>query len=151
MPTIHPSPWLAKENLEEFLAGLQDFVESRKEEGRQDEITLRDYLQEVSLLTDLDSDGNGEERRKVTLMTVHSAKGLEFPTVFVVGLRREYLPFPHEYQFQARTSKKSAACSTWPSRAPKSIAISLMPRAVGAMDTWSSVRPAVSSAILIPP
>ena len=80
--------------VEEFLAGLQDFVESRKEEGRLDEITLRDYLQEVSLLTDLDSDGNEEERRKVTLMTVHSAKGLEFPTVFVVGLEENIFPSP---------------------------------------------------------
>lgn len=87
-----PESVARQENLEEFLAGLQDFVESRKEEGRLDEITLRDYLQEVSLLTDLDSDGNEEERRKVTLMTVHSAKGLEFPTVFVVGLEENIFP-----------------------------------------------------------
>ena len=89
-----PEAVARQENLEEFLAGLQDFVESRKEEGRLDEITLRDYLQEVSLLTDLDSDGNEEERRKVTLMTVHSAKGLEFPTVFVVGLEENIFPSP---------------------------------------------------------
>ena len=89
-----PEAVARQENLEEFLAGLQDFVESRKEEDRLDEITLRDYLQEVSLLTDLDSDGNEEERRKVTLMTVHSAKGLEFPTVFVVGLEENIFPSP---------------------------------------------------------
>lgn len=89
-----PEAVARQENLEEFLAGLQDFVESRKEEGRLDEITLRDYLQEVSLLTDLDSDGNEEERRKVTLMTVHSAKGLEFSTVFVVGLEENIFPSP---------------------------------------------------------
>ena len=89
-----PEAVARQENLEEFLAGLQDFVESRKEEGRQDEITLRDYLQEVSLLTDLDSDGNEDESRKVTLMTVHSAKGLEFPTVFVVGLEENIFPSP---------------------------------------------------------
>ena len=89
-----PEAVARQENLEEFLAGLQDFVESRKEEGRLDEITLRDYLQEVSLLTDLDSDGNEEELRKVTLMTVHSAKGLEFPTVFVVGLEENIFPSP---------------------------------------------------------
>ena len=89
-----PEAVARQENLEEFLAGLQDFVESRKEEGRLDEITLRDYLQEVSLLTDLDSDGNEEERRKVTLMTVHSAKGLEFPTVFFVGLEENLFPSP---------------------------------------------------------
>ena len=86
----NPEDISRQENLEEFL----DFVESRKEEGRLDEITLRDYLQEVSLLTDLDSDGNEEERRKVTLMTVHSAKGLEFPTVFVVGLEENIFPSP---------------------------------------------------------
>ena len=115
-----PEAVARQENLEEFLAGLQDFVESRKEEGRLDEITLRDYLQEVSLLTDLDSDGNEEERRKVTLMTVHSAKGLEFPTVFVVGLEENIFPSPLstnskrelEEQFQARTRRRapSALC-----------------------------------------
>ena len=83
-----------QENLDEFLAGLQDFVESRREEGLENEISLRDYLQEVSLLTDLDSDGNEDEQRKVTLMTVHSAKGLEFPTVFVVGLEENIFPSP---------------------------------------------------------
>ena len=81
-----------QENLEEFLAGLQDFVEIRREEGRENETSLRDYLQEVSLMTDLDSDGNDKETRKVSLMTVHSAKGLEFPTVFVVGLEENIFP-----------------------------------------------------------
>ena len=83
-----------QENLEEFLAGLQDFVEIRREEGRENETALRDYLQEVSLMTDLDSDGNDKETRKVSLMTVHSAKGLEFPTVFVVGLEENIFPSP---------------------------------------------------------
>ena len=83
-----------QENLEEFLAGLQDFVEIRREEGRENETSLRDYLQEVSLMTDLDSDGNDKETRKVSLMTVHSAKGLEFPTVFVVGLEENIFPSP---------------------------------------------------------
>ena len=83
-----------QENLEEFLAGLQDFVEIRREEGRENETSLRDYLQEVSLMTDLDSDGNDRETRKVSLMTVHSAKGLEFPTVFVVGLEENIFPSP---------------------------------------------------------
>ena len=83
-----------QENLEEFLAGLQDFVESRREEGREEETSLRDYLQEVSLMTDLDSDGNEGENHKVSLMTVHSAKGLEFSTVFVVGLEENIFPSP---------------------------------------------------------
>ena len=81
-----------QENLEEFLSGLQDFVESRHEEG-DDHIMLVDYLQEVSLLSDLDSD-DGEESSRVTMMTIHSAKGLEFPTVFVVGLEENIFPSP---------------------------------------------------------
>jgi DNA helicase-2/ATP-dependent DNA helicase PcrA len=72
---------------------MQDFVESRKEEGRGDETSLGAFLQEVALLTDLDSEGD-EEQPKVTLMTIHSAKGLEFPTVFVVGLEENIFPSP---------------------------------------------------------
>jgi len=80
-----------QENLEEFLAGMQDFVESRKEEGRMNEVLLTDFLQEVSLLTDVESDDNAEQG-KVSLMTVHSAKGLEFPVVFIVGLEENIFP-----------------------------------------------------------
>lgn len=82
-----------QENLEEFLSGMQDFVQGRKEEGREQEVSLTDFLQEVSLLTDLDSEGEDDAHR-VTLMTVHSAKGLEFPTVFVVGLEENIFPSP---------------------------------------------------------
>ena len=82
-----------QENLEEFLSGMQDFVESRKEEDMGDQIYLPDFLQEVALLTDLDSD-TGDENDKVVLMTIHSAKGLEFPTVFVVGLEENIFPSP---------------------------------------------------------
>ena len=82
-----------QENLEEFLSGMQDFVESRKEEDMGDQIYLSDFLQEVALLTDLDSD-DGDSNDKVTLMTIHSAKGLEFPTVFVVGLEENIFPSP---------------------------------------------------------
>jgi DNA helicase-2/ATP-dependent DNA helicase PcrA len=82
-----------QENLEEFLSGMQDFVESRREEDMGDQIALTDFLQEVALLTDLDSD-DGDENDKVTLMTIHSAKGLEFPTVFVVGLEENIFPSP---------------------------------------------------------
>ena len=82
-----------QENLEEFLGSMQDFVESRKEEGMEENISLGDFLQEVALLTDLDSDDNAEQP-KVSLMTVHSAKGLEFPTVFVVGLEENIFPSP---------------------------------------------------------
>ena len=91
--STNPEDLSRQENLEEFLGGMQDFVESRKEEGREDEIGLSDFLQEVALLTDLDSDGD-EEKSKVVLMTIHAAKGLEFPTVFVVGLEENIFPSP---------------------------------------------------------
>jgi len=89
----NPEDLSRQENLEEFLGGMQDFVESRREEGREEELGLSDFLQEVALLTDLDSEGD-EEQPKVTLMTIHSAKGLEFPTVFVVGLEENIFPSP---------------------------------------------------------
>ena len=89
----NPEDISRQENLEEFLSGLQDFVESRREEDMGDQVFLPDFLQEVALLTDLDSD-NGDENDKVTLMTIHSAKGLEFPTVFVVGLEENIFPSP---------------------------------------------------------
>ena len=89
----NPEDISRQENLEEFLNGLQDFVESRREEDMGDQVYLTDFLQEVALLTDLDSD-NGDENDKVTLMTIHSAKGLEFPTVFVVGLEENIFPSP---------------------------------------------------------
>ena len=89
----NPEDISRQENLEEFLSGMQDFVESRREEDMGDQVYLPDFLQEVALLTDLDSD-NGDENDKVTLMTIHSAKGLEFPTVFVVGLEENIFPSP---------------------------------------------------------
>ena len=89
----NPEDISRQENLEEFLSGMQDFVESRKEEDMGDEVYLPDFLQEVALLTDLDSD-EGDSNDKVTLMTIHSAKGLEFPTVFVVGLEENIFPSP---------------------------------------------------------
>ena len=82
-----------QENLEEFLSGMSAFVEERREEGMFDELFLQDYLQDVALLTDADSDGDKDEPR-VSLMTVHAAKGLEFPTVFVVGLEENIFPSP---------------------------------------------------------
>lgn len=89
----NPEDISRQENLEEFLSGMQDFVESRREEDMADEIYLSDFLQEVALLTDLDSE-EGDENDKVTLMTIHSAKGLEFLTVFVVGLEENIFPSP---------------------------------------------------------
>ena len=82
-----------QENLEEFLSGMSAFVEERREEGRMDEALLTDYLQDVALLTDADSEGAKDEPR-VSLMTVHAAKGLEFATVFIVGLEENIFPSP---------------------------------------------------------
>ena len=89
----NPDDLSRQENLEEFLGGMQDFVEGRREEGMEEQVFLSDFLQEVALLTDLDSD-DGDADDKVVLMTIHSAKGLEFPTVFVVGLEENIFPSP---------------------------------------------------------
>lgn len=88
-----PEDLSRQQNLEEFLGGMQDFVETRKEEGLDEHISMSDYLQEVALLTDLD-DGDKDSETKVSLMTVHSAKGLEFHTVFIVGLEENIFPSP---------------------------------------------------------
>ena len=100
----NPEDLSRQENLEEFLSGMQDFVESRREEDMGDEVYLPDFLQEVALLTDLDSDDDDShsdgtdasqnKNDKVVLMTIHAAKGLEFPTVFVVGLEENIFPSP---------------------------------------------------------
>lgn len=70
---------------------MQAFVDQNREEGREDEIFISDYLADVSLLTDQDSDDDNDT---VTMMTIHAAKGLEFPTVFVVGLEENIFPSP---------------------------------------------------------
>ena len=88
-----PEDLSRQENLQELVSGLQDFVESRREEDQGDHVSMSDYLQEVSLLTDLDSDDD-DTQPKVILMTIHSAKGLEFPTVFIVGLEENIFPSP---------------------------------------------------------
>ena len=86
-----PEDVARQEDLEELLGGMQSFVEECREEGREQEAYLTDYLQGVALLTDLDSKGDDDEPR-VSLMTVHASKGLEFPTVFVVGLEENIFP-----------------------------------------------------------
>ena len=79
-----------QENLQELINGAKEFVENRVEEGN-DETSLGDFMAEVSLATDQDSDSNTDEER-VTLMTVHAAKGLEFNNVFVVGVEEDLFP-----------------------------------------------------------
>lgn len=85
-----PENMSRKENIEELVNGMNDFCALRQEEGNPN-ISLVDFLSEVSLLTDQDSDKEGDGK-KVTLMTVHSAKGLEFRNVFVVGLEENLFP-----------------------------------------------------------
>ena len=85
------------QNIEELLAGIQEFVNS-SEEGEVK--TLSDFLLDVALLTDADEDKN-EERNHVTMMTIHSSKGLEFPHVFIVGLEENL--FPSQMSLHSRT------------------------------------------------
>lgn len=79
-----------KENMDELLNGIIEFVEIRREEGIE-RVSLADFLSEVALLTDQDNNKD-EQANKVTLMTVHAAKGLEFKNVFVVGLEEDLFP-----------------------------------------------------------
>lgn len=79
-----------RENIDELLSGMYDFCATRREEGNE-RMFLSDYLSEVSLLTDQDEEKD-ESEPKVTLMTVHSAKGLEFRNVFIVGMEENLFP-----------------------------------------------------------
>lgn len=85
-----PESVARQENLQELLNGMADFCSSRIEEGNNN-VSITDYLNEVSLISDVDTDKSDDEH-KVTLMTIHSAKGLEFPYVFVVGLEENLFP-----------------------------------------------------------
>lgn len=79
-----------RENVESLISGMASFVQAQQEDGEGDHIHLTDYLSTVSLMTDADNDDNSDD--KVTLMTIHAAKGLEFNTVFVVGLEENIFP-----------------------------------------------------------
>lgn len=81
-----------RENVVEFLAGMQDFVESRREQGLN--VYLPDFLQEVALMSDTVTNTDTEDDDNISLMTIHSAKGLEFQVVFIVGLEENILPSP---------------------------------------------------------
>ena len=83
-----------QENLEEFASSIHDFCATREEEGNE-HILLSDFLSEVSLLSEMDMDkGDSENEDKLTLMTIHSAKGLEFRVVYVVGMEENLFPSP---------------------------------------------------------
>ena len=80
-----------QENLEALMAAIEDFVEMHLEEGNEQN-GLADFLSEVSLMSDIEENDKKADDDRITLMTVHSAKGLEFPTVFVVGLEEDLFP-----------------------------------------------------------
>ena len=87
-----------QENIEEFMSGLHDFVDTKREEGYEDEVYIANFLQEVALLTDNDEenddDNDASSNERVSLMTIHASKGLEFNSVFVVGLEENIFPSP---------------------------------------------------------
>ncbi len=85
-----PEGMSRQQNLQELLGGIHEFCESRQEEGLGG-IGLMDFLSEVSLLSDQDTDKEAD-KEKVTMMTIHAAKGLEFNNVFVVGLEEDLFP-----------------------------------------------------------
>ncbi len=79
-----------RENLDSLISGIADFVQAQREDGQGEHVTLADYLANVSLMTDQDSDDSYDD--KLTLMTIHAAKGLEFGTVFIVGMEENIFP-----------------------------------------------------------
>ena len=97
-----------RENVEEFISGLHDFVDSKREEDHADEVYIDRFLQEVALVTDADRDADKDENSLVSLMTIHASKGLEFDTVFVVGVEENLFPslraceFPRELEEERR-------------------------------------------------
>ena len=92
MADSSPEGQARQENLGEFESSLRDFVDTKNEEGQTDEVRLSFFIQETSLLTDQDSDKEEIAGGRISLMTVHASKGLEFPTVFVVGLEENIFP-----------------------------------------------------------
>ena len=97
---------------------MQLFKEQRDAEIRSgerqedEEATIDEWLQNVMLMTDMDKD-DPEDRNKVTLMTVHSAKGLEYKYVYIVGLEENLFPRSGPPS-RPTASRRSAACSMWP-------------------------------------
>ena len=106
-PGIHKQ----EENLEEILSGLKDFVDSKLEEGDEN-VGMADFLSEISLATDQDK-ADDKDEPKITLMTAHAAKGLEFSHVFIVGVEEELFPLLCRWIPLPRW-KKNGVCSMWP-------------------------------------
>ncbi len=88
-----PEELTRRQNIEELLKGIHEFCSiKQEEEGDEFACNLNSFLQEISLLTDMDTDNRNENKDRVTLMTVHSSKGLEFKTVFIAGMEEELFP-----------------------------------------------------------
>ena len=92
MQDTSPEGLSRRENIDELVNGMYDFCDIRRQEGNE-RMFLTDYLSEVSLLTDQDGEKD-DSVPKVTLMTIHSAKGLEFRNVFIVGMEENLFPGP---------------------------------------------------------
>ena len=93
-----------KENVEEFISSLHDFVDSKREEDYGNEVYISNFLQEVALVTDADKNDERDEQGvaqndRVSLMTIHASKGLEFNTVFIVGVEENIFPSPRACDF----------------------------------------------------
>ncbi|MBQ2953304.1 MAG: DNA helicase PcrA [Clostridia bacterium] len=105
------------ENIQEFLGAVTEYVKSAENP------TLEEYLENVSLVTDLDqAEDNG--RGYVTLMTLHSAKGLEFPVVFMTGLEEGIFPSSRSMQEEDRMEEERRLCYVGITRAQKVLYIS---------------------------
>ena len=87
---LSPESQSRKENIEELANAINTLVEERKEETDVDFVSLVDYMSQVSLLSDMDTDESDDD--KVTLMTIHASKGLEFKAVFLVGVEENIFP-----------------------------------------------------------
>ena len=95
------------ENVQELLNSIKEFTETpaNEESGEVGDKSLGAYLQQITLLTDADQkDPNADT---VKLMTIHAAKGLEFPVVFVGGLGRKAFSECHEHKYTGRTGRRT--------------------------------------------
>ena len=90
-----------QENLEEFISSLKEFTETRQEQG--EPADMMEFLKDVALLTDRDIE---QDKASVKLMTIHSAKGLEFPCVYVVGMEENIFPSPQSTDSQRRLEEE---------------------------------------------
>jgi superfamily I DNA/RNA helicase len=109
------------ENIQELLNGIKEYVDDPEREDK----SLGAFLQDIALVTDSDLKDAAQEGEAVTMMTIHSAKGLEFRNVYIVGMEENL--FPSQMMM---TWRKSGGYFTWPSRGPKrNLRSAMLPRA----------------------